>query len=97
MIRRSLSLLGVPFLKARVLILGVAFKKDIDDTRNSPALKIMELLNQRGVDNMCYNDPWVPTIEVDGKKYESQEITPEFLQTCDVAVSLPSIQRTISR
>ncbi|MBN1348196.1 nucleotide sugar dehydrogenase [candidate division KSB1 bacterium] len=86
MIRRSLSLLGVPFLDATVLVLGVAFKKDIDDTRNSPALKIMELLMQRGVTKLHYNDPYVPSIKVLDKKFKSVEISPEFLQQCDVVV-----------
>ena len=86
MIRRSLSLLGIPFLDANILVLGVAFKKDIDDTRNSPALKIMELLIQRGLSKLSYNDPYVPSIEISGKKFESIEITPEFLKTCDTVI-----------
>lgn len=86
MVRRCLSLLGVPFLKANVLILGVAFKRDIDDTRNSPALKIMELLIQRGVSKLFYNDPYVPSVELLGKKFESVEITPDFLRTCDTVI-----------
>lgn len=44
---------------ARVLILGVAYKKDVDDQRESPALKIITLLKQRGA-RVEYNDPYVP-------------------------------------
>lgn len=43
---------------SRVLVLGIAYKKNIDDTRESPAVEIMELLRQRGAD-VAYSDPWV--------------------------------------
>ncbi|MFQ5926908.1 MAG: nucleotide sugar dehydrogenase [Terriglobia bacterium] len=48
---------------ARVLLLGVAYKKDVDDLRESPALKIMELLEARGA-TVAYNDPHVPALPV---------------------------------
>jgi len=44
---------------SRLLILGVAYKKDVDDLRESPALKIMQLLQQRGA-QIDYNDPYFP-------------------------------------
>jgi len=46
---------------AKILILGVAYKKDIDDMRESPALKIMQLLEERGAE-IAYNDPHVPQL-----------------------------------
>ncbi|MDP3045848.1 MAG: nucleotide sugar dehydrogenase, partial [Chloroflexota bacterium] len=48
---------------AEVLVLGVAFKRDIDDARNSPADRVMELLLQRGA-HVRYNDPYVPCFTV---------------------------------
>ena len=50
-----------PLMNARVLILGMAYKKDIDDLRESPALTIIELLRQRGA-QVSYNDPYFPTV-----------------------------------
>jgi UDP-N-acetyl-D-glucosamine dehydrogenase len=44
---------------ARILILGVAYKKDVDDQRESPALKIISLLQEKGA-RISYNDPYVP-------------------------------------
>jgi UDP-N-acetyl-D-glucosamine dehydrogenase len=44
---------------ARILILGIAYKKDVDDQRESPALKIISLLQDKGV-KVAYNDPYVP-------------------------------------
>jgi UDP-N-acetyl-D-glucosamine dehydrogenase len=55
---------------ARVLILGVAYKKDIDDLRESPSLTIIELLQKDGAE-VSYNDPYFPVIGK-GRKYDLQ-------------------------
>jgi UDP-N-acetyl-D-glucosamine dehydrogenase len=55
---------------ARVLVLGVAYKKDIDDLRESPALTIIELLQKEGA-HVSYNDPYFPTVGK-GRKYDLQ-------------------------
>jgi UDP-N-acetyl-D-glucosamine dehydrogenase len=55
---------------ARVLVLGVAYKKDIDDLRESPALTIIELLQKQGA-VVSYNDPYFPFIGK-GRKYDLQ-------------------------
>ncbi len=47
---------------SRVLVLGVAYKRDLDDTRESPALKLIELLIRKGAD-VCYHDPYVPALK----------------------------------
>lgn len=54
-----------PLKGSRILILGVAYKKDIDDVRESPALDIIALLQQKGA-RVGYHDPHVPRIEHDG-------------------------------
>jgi len=46
---------------SKILLLGVAYKKDVDDLRESPSLKIMQLLLQRGV-HLDYNDPYFPQL-----------------------------------
>ncbi len=53
---------------AQVLVLGVAYKKDVDDLRESPGLKVMELLQQEGAE-VQYNDPYFPTLGK-GRKYD---------------------------
>jgi len=50
---------------AKILVLGVAYKKDIDDMRESPALEIMDLMAQKGA-NVSYHDPYCPEIKDDG-------------------------------
>jgi UDP-N-acetyl-D-glucosamine dehydrogenase len=52
---------------ARILVLGVAYKKDVDDLRESPALKIIELLQGEGVE-VSYHDPYFPFVGR-GRKY----------------------------
>ena len=55
---------------SKVLILGVAYKKDIDDLRESPALTIIELLQKDGA-QVSYNDPYFPEVGR-GRKYDLQ-------------------------
>jgi UDP-N-acetyl-D-glucosamine dehydrogenase len=59
----------------RVMVLGVTFKRDVEDCRQSPALKIIELLAQRGV-RVSYHDPFVPALSVNGVTYTSSPLTP---------------------
>ena len=61
-------------------------KLDFNLKPNSPALKIMTLLKERGMQNIDYNDPWVPTVKVNGAEMKSVEITPEKIADYDVVV-----------
>ena len=67
---RALNQQGKALKGAKVLVLGVAYKKDIDDLRESPALTIIELLQQDGA-QVSYNDPYFPFIGK-GRKYDLQ-------------------------
>jgi len=60
----ALNRQGKPLLGARVLILGAAFKRDIDDPRNAPALELMRTLLARGAE-VSYHDPHVPATSLD--------------------------------
>ncbi len=86
LIIRSLSVNGASLKSAKYLILGVAFKPNVDDVRNSPALKVMELLHQRGAQHLMYNDPFVPEMELGGTTYKSVELTEELLTDVDCVV-----------
>ena len=67
---------------ARVLVLGVAYKRDIDDIRESPALDIITLLESQGAE-VRYHDPHVPQLDHDGKTYRSVALTPEEVSEAD--------------
>ena len=67
---------------ARVLVLGAAYKADVDDLRESPALRLMELLREKGAD-IRYNDPHVPRMEHGAIHLESAPLTAEELAASD--------------
>ena len=83
---RELNERGKPLKGSRVCLLGVAYKKDVDDPRESPSFVLMDLLRQRGA-VLSYNDPHVPKLPKmrhhDVPELASQELTPEFLATQD--------------
>jgi UDP-N-acetyl-D-glucosamine dehydrogenase len=70
---------------SRVLVLGVAYKSGIDDTRESPSLDILEKLNQRGA-LIDYSDPYVPTLRFAGRTMKSVPLTPSRLRAYDSVV-----------
>jgi UDP-N-acetyl-D-glucosamine dehydrogenase len=76
---------------SRVLVLGIAYKKDIDDLRESPALEILRLLQEKGA-TVQYHDPFCPVIEDDGHTalrnlpLHSQPFTEQTLRSADVVV-----------
>jgi UDP-N-acetyl-D-glucosamine dehydrogenase len=55
---------------SKILVLGIAYKKDIDDLRESPALDVIELLQQKGA-NVSYHDPYCPTVKIGDHEMKS--------------------------
>lgn len=70
---------------ARILMLGVAYKKDVGDQRGSPAILIMEILARQGAE-VCFNDPYIARVTIEGRTLFSQDITPEVLTSMDCVV-----------
>ena len=79
LVAQALSLRKKPLLDARVLVLGVAFKPDIDDARNSPAKRVIELLLRRGA-RVAYHDPYVPRFRVGGDVFHREQVTLESVE-----------------
>jgi len=73
LVSRALSQRGRPLLGARILILGVAFKPDVDDARNSPAERVIELLSAQGA-KISYHDPYVPAFSAGGNAFQSERL-----------------------
>ena len=67
-----------------VLVLGVSYKRDVDDVRESPALDILRLLESRGA-RVGYNDPNVPELQLNGTTLQSQDLLPA-VRRADVVV-----------
>lgn len=73
---------------AKVLILGIAYKKNVDDMRESPAVEIMEILESKGAD-ISYSDPHIPSfpsLRRGSYDLSSMELTAEYLESIDCAL-----------
>jgi UDP-N-acetyl-D-glucosamine dehydrogenase len=86
---------------SRVLVIGVAYKRDIDDVRESPALDVIRLLEELGAD-VAYHDPYVPTFREDGIEHSSIDLSDAELKRCDAVVivtdhSSVDYQRLVNR
>ena len=86
---KALSDHNKPLKGAKILVLGLAYKKDVDDLRESPALKIMDLLKQEGAE-VSYNDPHIP--KCSGMRHyphfdmKSTPLTEKVLQDFDLVL-----------
>jgi UDP-N-acetyl-D-glucosamine dehydrogenase len=72
-VAEALNTTKKPINGSRVHILGVAYKRDVNDMRESPALDIIELLAKRGAE-ISYSDPWVPELRTDGHTLTSVDL-----------------------
>ena len=73
---------------SQILVLGIAYKKDVDDMRESPAVELMELLTKRGA-HIAYSDPHVPVFPRMREHFfdlRSVQLTPEILASYDVVL-----------
>ncbi|MBI5167602.1 MAG: nucleotide sugar dehydrogenase [candidate division NC10 bacterium] len=93
-VTEALNRHGKTLKGAQILVLGVAFKRDIDDPRNSPSLEVMKILSSKGA-QVYYNDPYIPRVELPEPFlytqpipdcYVSQELTEGFLSQMDCVV-----------
>lgn len=71
---------------SKVLVLGVAYKQDIDDYRESPAIKVIDVLKSEGADVVLY-DPYIPKFREHGEWYVGEkELTEELVKSADLVV-----------
>ncbi len=87
---------GKPVKGSRLLLLGLAYKADVHDTRESPSLEILRQLRARGAD-IRYCDPWVPEMDFDGERYESVDFIPEEVEAADCVVVLTAHEAFMER
>ena len=85
LVAKSLNSNGKAVRGSRVLVLGVAYKADVDDMRESPSLDIMQTLHDRGA-RVSYSDPYVPDLEFGGRKLRSARLSPTNLKRYDCVV-----------
>ena len=86
----TLAWRGLPICGARILVLGMAYKRDVDDPRESPAIKVVELLRSWNM-QVSYHDPYIPLFPA-GRHGDlglsSIELTPEALREADAVLVL---------
>jgi UDP-N-acetyl-D-glucosamine dehydrogenase len=84
-VTQALNAARKPVNGSRILILGVAYKRDIEDVRESPALDVIRLLQDQGAD-VVFHDPHVSVIREDGHELKGVELTAKELQSADAVV-----------
>lgn len=84
-VRDALNSVTKPVRRSKVLVLGVAYKRDIEDVRESPALDILRLLREDGAD-LSYHDAFVPTLAHEGLDLDSVDLTDEVLAGSDAVL-----------
>ncbi len=80
-----LNRFGKPIKDSKIVLLGMAYKNDISDVRESPSLDLLELLESRGAD-IVYNDPLVGSIMWKGERLDSVELSDELLESADLVL-----------
>jgi UDP-N-acetyl-D-glucosamine dehydrogenase len=84
-VAQALNTARKPINGSKVLLVGVAYKKDVNDMRESPALDILELLVRRGA-QVSYADPWVPRLKHDKHNLSAVDLVAAIQQKPDCAV-----------
>lgn len=87
-VERTIQMLnrhGKPLKGSNVLLLGVTYKKDIDDIRESPAIEVIHKLEKKGA-RIWVNDPYISSFQLNGRSYESQTLTEELLASSDIVL-----------
>jgi nucleotide sugar dehydrogenase len=82
---RILNRLGIPPSRAKILVLGVAYKRDLNDYRESPAIEVIRLLRADGAE-VVYHDPYVPSFRDGDLAMESKPLTAELLSAQDLVI-----------
>lgn len=81
----ALNARGKSLSNAKVLVLGVAYKRDVADIRESPALRLLELLTDKGGE-VNYNDKYIHKVELPKRALISQELSNEYLASMDCVI-----------
>jgi UDP-N-acetyl-D-glucosamine dehydrogenase len=92
----ALNEVGRPIKASRLLLLGVAYKPDVHDTRESPSFEVLRQLVARA-GNVVYCDPWVPEFERDGREWRSVDWSRDEVEAADCVVVLTPHRQFLER
>jgi len=85
-VQNALNEAGKPVKGSRIHVMGVAYKRDIDDVRESPALDVILLLERRG-GRISYSDPYVPALDLEGLQLKSEPESAARAADCVVIIT----------
>ena len=85
LVMEALNTQGKSLKDSKLLVLGAAYKKDVTDTRESPCIRLMEILQSKGA-KLSYNDPYVPNINISGEILASKELKLENISSFDCVI-----------
>ncbi len=91
-VTRALNDRKKPLKGSRILLIGLAYKKDVNDTRDSPTFEVARILYDRGA-RVSYHDPCVPMAELNGTAARSSPLTSDRLKRTDCVVILTNHSR----
>jgi len=83
--QRCLNTMGVALSRATIVMLGISYKKDIDDWRESPALEVIHLLEEEGA-TVITCDPYVDEFSFQGKDYRTSPLTDDLIRAADLVI-----------
>ncbi len=86
-VARSLNKVSKAVKGAKILIIGIAYKRDVTDMRESPAFEVFHKLKERGAD-ISYHDPFIPTVKLNGQILRSVKLTAPVLKDKDCVLIL---------
>jgi UDP-N-acetyl-D-glucosamine dehydrogenase len=89
---KILNRFNKPLKESKILILGIAYKNDIDDYRESPALRIIEKFLKEG-SKVNFYDPYIPIYRYKNEEYEGIEFTEEALKKADLVIITSAHQK----
>ncbi|MFQ5850746.1 MAG: nucleotide sugar dehydrogenase, partial [Candidatus Binatia bacterium] len=72
---------------SRILVLGITYKRDTNDLRESPAIEVLRGLHGKGA-IVSYSDPYIPSLDLNGRAMKSVHLIPQFLRSVDCVVIL---------
>jgi UDP-N-acetyl-D-glucosamine dehydrogenase len=82
---RVLNKAGLAISRSKILMMGVSYKKNLDDWRESPATEVLHLLEKSGA-TLTYHDPFVPEFQLHGKTYKSSPLTESLVKAQDLVM-----------
>jgi UDP-N-acetyl-D-glucosamine dehydrogenase len=84
---RVLNHVGVAPSRSNILVMGVAYKKNIDDWRESPSINVIKRLLEDHA-HIVYHDPFVPELKIRGQIFQSIPLTDEAIANADIVIIL---------